>query len=80
MLDILRAYIGTAKPLLVTTPQLQVLVYVTQVNDKPSACFSGYYIDDTGAQRHKTFSLDAQSKLANLVSSISENDIQLYPQ
>ena len=80
MLETLRTYLGTAKPLLVTTPQLQVLVYVTQVNDKPSACFSGYSVDDTGVQRHRVFSLDAQSKLANLVSEILDSDVQLYPQ
>ena len=51
---------------------------VKTVKDKPSACFTGYYIDDEETQRHLIFSLDSQSKLQNQVLKISVAGETLY--
>ena len=44
--ELLTPYIGVSTPIHVETAQLSVDVFVKTVKDKPSACFTGYYIDD----------------------------------
>ena len=76
--ELLTPYIGVSTPIHVETSQLSVDVFVKTIKDKPSACFTGYYIDDEETQRHLIFSVDPQSMLQNQVLKISVEDQVLY--
>lgn len=76
--ELLTPYIGGNTPIRVETNHLSVDVFVKTVKDKPSACFTGYYIDDEETQRHLVFSVDPKSMLQNQVLKISVGDEVLY--
>lgn len=42
--DLLKDYVNRHKPIQYQTNQLDVLVYVTEVKDTPSACFTGFFV------------------------------------
>ena len=76
--DLLKDYVNSPKPIRVQTHHLDVLIYVTEVKDTPSACFTGFFVDDEETQRHLIFSVDPQSMLQNQVLKISVGDQVLY--
>ena len=77
--DLLKDYVNSPKPIRVQTNQLDVLVYVTEVKDTPSACFTGFFVDDAGDRRYRIFSVDPQSKLQNQIIKLSVDNQVIYP-
>jgi hypothetical protein len=77
--ELLKDYVIRPKPIRVQTDQLDVLVYVTEVEDTPSACFTGFFLDDEGDRRYRIFSADPQSKLQNKIIKLSVDNQTIYP-
>lgn len=77
--DLLKDYVIIPKPIRVKTNQLDVLVYITEVEDTPSACFTGFFVDDAGDRRYRIFSADPQSKLQNQIIELSVDNQVIYP-
>ena len=77
--ELLKDYVNTTKPIRVQTNQLDVLVYVTEVKDTPSACFTGFFVDDAVDRRYRIFSADLQSKLQNQIIKLSIDNQVIYP-
>ena len=77
--DLLKDYVNSPKPIRVQTNQLDILVYVTEVKDTPSACFTGFFVDDAGDKRYRIFSADPQSKLQNQIIELSVDSQVIYP-
>lgn len=77
--DLLKDYVNSPKPIRVQTNQLDVLVYVIEVKDTPSACFTGFFVDDAGDRRYRIFSADPQSKLQNQIIELSADNQVIYP-
>ena len=77
--DLLKDYVIRPKPIRVQTDQLDVLVYVTEVKDTPSACFTGFFVDDAGDRRYRIFSADPKSKLQNQIIELSVDNQVIYP-
>ena len=77
--DLLKDYVNSPKPIRVQTNQLDVLVYVTEVKDTPSACFTGFFVDDAGDRRYRIFSVDPKSKLQNQIIELSIDNQVIYP-
>ena len=77
--ELLKDYVNSPKPIRVQTNQLDVLVYVTEVKDTPSACFTGFFVDDEGDRRYRIFSADPQSKLQNQIIKLSVDNQVIYP-
>ena len=77
--DLLKDYVIIPKPIRVKTNQLDVLVYITEVKDTPSACFTGFFVDDAGDRRYRIFSADPQSKLQNQIIELSVDNQVIYP-
>ena len=77
--ELLKDYVIRPKPIRVQTDQLDVLVYVTEVKDTPSACFTGFLVDDEGDRRYRIFSADPQSKLQNQIIKLSVDNQVIYP-
>ena len=77
--DLLKDYVIIPKPIRVKTNQLDVLVYVTEVKDTPSACFTGFFVDDAGDRRYRIFSADPKSKLQNQIIELSIDNQVIYP-
>ena len=77
--DLLKDYVNSPKPIRVKTNQLDVLVYITEVKDTPSACFTGFFVDDEGDRRYRIFSVDPQSKLQNQIIKLSVDNQVIYP-
>ena len=77
--DLLKDYVNSPKPIRVKTNQLDVLVYITEVKDTPSACFTGFFVDDEGDRRYRIFSADPQSKLQNQIIKLSVDNQVIYP-
>ena len=77
--DLLKNYVNSPKPIRVKTNQLDVLVYVIEVKDTPSACFTGFFVDDAGDRRYRIFSADPQSKLQNQIIELSVDNQVIYP-
>lgn len=77
--ELLKDYVNSPKPIRVQTNQLDVLVYVTEVKDTPSACFTGFFVDDAGDRRYRIFSTDPQSKLQNQIIELSVDNQVIYP-
>ena len=77
--DLLKDYVIRPKPIRVKTNQLDVLVYVTEVKDTPSACFTGFFVDDAGDRRYRIFSADPKSKLQNQIIELSIDNQVIYP-
>lgn len=77
--DLLKDYVNRPKPIRVQTNQLDVLVYVTEVKDTPSACFTGFFVDDAWNRRYRIFSADPKSKLQNQIIELSVDNQVIYP-
>lgn len=77
--ELLKDYVNSPKPIRVQTNQLDVLVYVTEVKDTPSACFTGFFVDDAGDRRYRIFSAYPQSKLQNQIIKLSVDNQVIYP-
>lgn len=77
--ELLKDYVIRPKPIRVKTDRLDVLVYVTEVKDTPSACFTGFFVDDEGDRRYRIFSADPQSKLQNQIIKLSVDNQVIYP-
>ena len=77
--DLLKDYVNTTKPIRVQTNQFDVLDYVTEVKDTPSACFTGFFVDDAGDKRYRIFSADPKSKLQNQIIELSIDNQVIYP-